>query len=70
MWIFSGRRLLYLFPYSALIGSTVDTCSCQFTEADVFSDKGVGMAVVTVDSLVQTVQRPVVAPQVQFLVRL
>ena len=66
----SGRRLLDLFPYSALIGSTVDTCSCQFTEADVFSDKGVDMPVVMLDSLVQTVQRPVVAPQVQFLVRL
>ena len=30
---FSGRRLLDLFPCSALLGPTVDTCSFQFTEA-------------------------------------
>ena len=33
MWIFSGRRLLDLFPCSALLGPTVDTCFFQFTEA-------------------------------------
>ena len=55
--------------YFRIQRSTVDTCSCQFTESDVFSDKGVDMPVVILDSLVQTVQRPVVAPQVQFLVR-
>ena len=37
MWIFSGRRLLDLFPCSALLGSTVDTCFFQFTEA-LYSD--------------------------------
>ena len=30
---FSGSRLLDLFPCSALLGSTVDTCFFQFTEA-------------------------------------
>ena len=29
----SGRSLLDLFPFSALFGSTVDTCVCQYTEA-------------------------------------
>ena len=33
----SGRRLPNLFLYSALVGSTVDTCSRQFTEASWFS---------------------------------
>ena len=28
---FSGRRLWDLFPYSALLGSTAATCSCQST---------------------------------------
>ena len=37
---------------------------------EVLSDKGVDMPVVMQDSLVQTVQRPVAAPQVQFLARL
>ena len=30
---FSGRRLLETFPYSALVGSTLDTSLRQFTEA-------------------------------------
>ena len=33
----SGRRLLNLFLYSALFGSTVDTCLRQFTEVSWFS---------------------------------
>ena len=30
---FSGRRILVWFPYSVLLGSTVDTCLRQFIEA-------------------------------------
>ena len=37
---------------------------------EVLSDKGVDVPVVMLDSLVQTVQRPVEATQVQFLARL
>ena len=29
---FFWRRLLDFFPYSALLGATVDTCFFQFTE--------------------------------------
>ena len=62
--VVSGRSLPETFPYSSLFGSTVDTCLRQLTR---LSDTGVDMPV---DSLVHTVQRPVGAPQVQFLARL
>ena len=34
---FSGGQSPGLFPYSALLGSTVATCSCHFPEAWGFS---------------------------------
>ena len=96
---FSGRQPPGLFPYSALLGSTLDTSFRHFTEAFGAFDLprssstwavvcagwfcssrnatrcvpfdrrlvGVGMPGVMLDSLVQTVQRPVEAPQVQIL---
>ena len=44
---------------------------CMFASAhEVMGDKGVNMPVVMQDSLVKTVNKPVEAPQVQFLARL
>ena len=78
---FSGRRLPETFPYSALVGATLDTNLRQFTEAfGVFSpavlvvDIGSGMCwllLVTLHlELCSSTSISVAIPQVQFVVRL